>query len=534
MAIDALMFAVGREPEEFSIITPLSSKSIPAKQAPIVLVVLESDLASFRQHADLFTDRGEKHEAKGLPNLMLGYDGTTPFINGKYTTSGRLLQGIHTLLEKAAVAGEAKAYVVGVDEQVLRDIRGSKERLEPNPMPAEVQTRFPLALREWPVPEALAKRFKGDSVDYRFVRQLILRAGNSDTPVLVLGESGTGKGVIARAIHDLGRRTGDFVTVNCSAIPSELLESELFGYVAGAFTNATKDKIGLWEQADCGTLFLDEIGDLTLNHQAKVLHALQDGNIRRVGSLTEISVDARIVAATNRNLFSLVRTRQFREDLYYRLYKLVIRAPALRSHPENIAELATAQWKKLCGPQASLTPDVLKELSAMRWPGNVRELNSFLEALHSYYKGDELHVDHIQQLEHYFASAAEEYAGETEDPGYYRIECLRQLRRADEVVHACEQQLKPLADGQLLGEQERNLLEQRRAELQILLENRLLFRSQETYDAVSRIDNDLGHFFRLPDETATQVRFWNDTVQPHLHSAIGHIFDEVKQLMAEH
>lgn len=155
--------------------------------------------------------------------------------------------------------------------------------------------------------------------------------------MLILGDTGTGKELVARAIHDhSARRAKRFMLVNCGAIPYDLLESELFGHVKGAFTDATYDKPGLWELADKGTLFLDEIGDLHPNHQVKILRALEDKKIRPIGGTKEIEVDARIIAATNRDLFSMVQARQFREDLYYRLCPFPIYTPTLPDHPEDI------------------------------------------------------------------------------------------------------------------------------------------------------------------------------------------------------
>jgi len=170
----------------------------------------------------------------------------------------------------------------------------------------------------------------------------------------------------------------------------------------------------------------------------------------------------------------------------------------------------------------------------MRWPGNVRELHSFLEALNSFHRTEELRVDHLRELQRYYALPVEGYVTDAEDPCFHRIECLRHLRRTDEVVHACEQHLKPLADGQPLSGQERSLLAQIRAELRILLEHRLFFHSQETYDTVARLDSDLDHLLLLAGPDArTQTRFWSGTLAPHLHQAIGRLFGEVQQLMRE-
>jgi transcriptional regulator with GAF, ATPase, and Fis domain len=293
--------------------------------------------------------------------------------------------------------------------------------------------------------------------------------------------------------------------------------------------------MGLWEFAMGGTLFLDEVGDLTPRHQVKILRALQEKQIRRLGSIVDISVDARVIAATNHNLNAMVQTKQFRQDLYYRLCKLPIHTPALRGAPGNIALLAQAKWRKLRDDaQVELNPDVLKELCAMRWPGNVRELYSFLESLNLIYRSDELNIEQVRELQRYYAGPDAGYVTDAEDPGYHRIECLRHLRRTDEVVHACEQQLKPLTDAQPLGKTERNLLAQTRAELQILLGHRLYFHSQETYDAVAQLDSDIDDLLLLSEHDGrTQTRFWNGTLEPHLHQAIGRLFSEVQQLMGE-
>ena len=534
MAIDALLFVADLDPERLCIAIPLTPNSIPAKQTPMVVVVLDSDLVTFRQCRDLFTDRGEKHQAKGLPGLLLGYGSAVPFIDGKYTSTGRLLQGIRALLDKAKAAGESKAYIIGVEAGIFSRLDRRARSSDSRPLVVSDAARLPLGLEEWPVPQDLLKRFQGETLEYRFVRQMMLRAKDVELPVLILGETGTGKSVIARAIHDFGNRHGRFVEVNCSAIPSELLESELFGHVPGAFTDAKAAKTGLWELADGGTLFLDEVGDLTSAHQVKVLHALQEGRIRLVGGTTEIQVYARVIAATNRNLYAMMQANQFRQDLYYRLRQLVIYAPVLRGNPANISVLAQAQWKRLRGPAAQLNSDVLKELCAMRWPGNVRELNSFLGALNSFHKCDELRVEHVRELQTYFATVPDGYFVNVEDPSYHRIECLRHLRRTDEVMHACESQLKPLIGGQSLEMQTRNLLGQTRAELQFLLDSRLLFHSQQTYDAVALLGNDLDHLLALPEDAVrVQFRFFNDSMQPHMHQAIGRIFTEVQLLMGE-
>jgi two-component system response regulator HydG len=205
--------------------------------------------------------------------------------------------------------------------------------------------------------------------------------------VLLLGETGTGKGLVARALHaESHRAEGRFVVINCAAIPEALLESELFGHVRGAFTGASSDRAGLFEQADRGTLFLDEIGEMPLHLQAKLLHVLETGELRRLGSNREYRVDVRVVAATHRDLRARVENGTFREDLLYRLDVISIEVPPLREHIEDLPRLIAhfLALTRARNPKSALVriaPDALDVLTAYSWPGNVRELEHLLERL---------------------------------------------------------------------------------------------------------------------------------------------------------
>jgi two-component system nitrogen regulation response regulator NtrX len=204
--------------------------------------------------------------------------------------------------------------------------------------------------------------------------------------VLITGESGTGKELVARALHRLSpRRDGAFVKVNCAAIPAELIESELFGHERGAFTGAQARKKGLFEVADKGTLFLDEIGDMSLPAQAKVLRALESGEITRVGSEQAVAVDVRVVAATNRDLEAAVGRGEFREDLFYRLNVVPLRTPALRERREDVPALALSFLREFSRTnglgEKTFDPSVLDALSERAWPGNVRELRNVVERM---------------------------------------------------------------------------------------------------------------------------------------------------------
>jgi two-component system nitrogen regulation response regulator GlnG len=222
----------------------------------------------------------------------------------------------------------------------------------------------------------------GRSAAMQTVYRMITRVLRNDLTVLILGESGTGKELVAEAIHQLGgRRDGPFVAVNTAAIPAELIESELFGHEKGAFTGAVARHLGKFEQAAGGTLFLDEIGDMPMQAQTRLLRALQSGSIRRVGGREEVRFDARIVAATNKDLEPLIAAGQFREDLYYRLNVVPIILPALRERTDDIPALARHFLKSAAGeglPRRQLTADAADLLSRQSWRGNVRELKNFI------------------------------------------------------------------------------------------------------------------------------------------------------------
>ncbi|MFK5955604.1 MAG: sigma-54 dependent transcriptional regulator [Planctomycetota bacterium] len=232
--------------------------------------------------------------------------------------------------------------------------------------------------------DALPQQFGmiGDSPAMKRVFDLLGRIVRTDIPVLVLGESGTGKELIAKALHKYGaRRRKRLVSVNCAAIPAELLEAEIFGHTKGSFTGAHKDRIGYAEAAEGGTLFLDEIGEMQLDLQAKMLRFLQDGEIRPVGANKSKKVDARIVAATNRNLQVRVAKGEFREDLYYRLAVMPLELPALRERAEDIPHLVPfllAQQAAAGLPAAKISGAAVAKIQAYAWPGNIRQLQNEL------------------------------------------------------------------------------------------------------------------------------------------------------------
>ena len=226
----------------------------------------------------------------------------------------------------------------------------------------------------------------GESEPILRVKEMIGKVAPTDASVLILGPNGSGKELVARSLHQLsGRSMMPYVEVNCAAIPSELIDSELFGHKKGSFTSAIKDHKGKFEQADGGTIFLDEIGDMSLAAQAKVLRCLQEKKITPVGGDKDISVDVRVIAATNKDIQTEIREKRFREDLYHRLSVIVIRVPALDERKDDIPLLTDYFIEKICSdsgkPRKEFTPEAVKALVAKDWSGNIRELRNVVERL---------------------------------------------------------------------------------------------------------------------------------------------------------
>jgi formate hydrogenlyase transcriptional activator len=274
----------------------------------------------------------------------------------------------------------------------------------------------------------------GPSAALRRILQQVEVVAPTDANVLILGETGTGKELVARAIHRLSpRRNQPFVTLNCAAIPTGLLESELFGYEKGAFTGALGQKIGRFELANRGTLFLDEVGDIPLDLQPKLLRALQEKSFERLGGTRTIPIDVRLVAATNRNLTQMMGDKLFRSDLYYRLRVFPITTPPLRDHPEDIPVLAwhfTRKYEREMNRRIeNIPPDTMRALQRWPWPGNVRELENFIERSVILSHGPDLHAP-VAELR---SARGESASGGTLEQ-VERDHVLRALREAGGVV----------------------------------------------------------------------------------------------------
>ncbi len=357
---------------------------------PCACIVSEQNATDLLEFRTAVEDRHTKHKAKSLSQLLTGYS-KIPVIQGDYGNTGQLKRSIRTFLQNAIAQREKNLYFIGVSDDIFQELwseAGDKPAVSAD------------SDKPGKVPTDLVRHYLGNSPQVQKVRELImLSAGNSE-PVLILGETGTGKEIIAQSIHRYSRPGKPLQAINCGAIPAELLELTLVGYVKGAHHLALMDTKGVWEEAGEGTIFLDEVGDLALNHQVKILRALQEGKIRRIGSNSELPVNARVIAATNVNLGKAVRTGNFRADLLSRLDVIAVQAPPLREHPEDIPLIAQIRWEEITGGlRPPLGEAVLSELKAYTWPGNVRELENIIKKLHYLNPSDErITIRHLRDI----------------------------------------------------------------------------------------------------------------------------------------
>lgn len=374
----------------------------------ILRLIADSDWGRIGDHLSGWVDCGEKHPARGLAKY-LPLKGEVFLLRSRYSKAGRCFQSVLRTLEHPFEG----VLILVIPDETFRVLAGRAISVEADSMcPVSIRKgrgmmatgeAARLLLRQLgPVPadHPSRRRFVGRSVSSELVRVLIDRAGRCSAPVLILGESGTGKEVVARLLHDCSSRLREpFLAVNCAAIPRELLESELFGTCKGAFSSAV-EKIGLWERAGEGTLFLDEVGDLSPEHQAKILRVLEEKRIRPVGGLEDRPVCARIVAATQRSLLDKVERQQFRADLYFRLGGFRITLESLDENRGDIPVLARYFWRQITGdPEASIHAEFLEALEQRRWPGNGRQLKAFLQEIYHLFETNHpnrLHFDLLQ------------------------------------------------------------------------------------------------------------------------------------------
>ncbi|MDY6988902.1 MAG: sigma 54-interacting transcriptional regulator [Thermodesulfobacteriota bacterium] len=526
---------------------------------PTAYVVGATDLEAIRRFKDVVLDQGRQDEKVELARYLLGRSKEkTPIVHGKYKTAGTLKNGVKKLLERALEKSDQNLYVIGAEDAVFAKIwkeadhgeEGEQAQGKTGTAPAhdfnvtEVNSSLVHALTQkyGEPPKDLARKYVGQSEDAALVRLLIIVGARSDNPVLIIGDTGTGKEVVAREIHEHSKRKrSKFVPVNCSGIPSELLESELFGHMKGAYTHATSDKKGLWEVAHKGTLFLDEISDLQEQHQAKILRALESGKIRRVGATEETSVDARVIAATNRDLFSMVQAGQFREDLYYRLAGFFVRTPVLREQRADIGLIAQHCWKKITQDRnATLPQEIINDLKERDWSGNVRQLKMVLNNLHDLFGTK---APRITDLKHVFYLAGQRLSVKaspvsSDDITRHLAECLQHLKRVYESIHASNYIMRPVMEEPETDKQAVSSARQSMAfrfhELDVLCRKPLLFHRERTFSEVNALKGKISYVLNLSQKDFKQAqKYWRMEVAEAFKSVKSTVFKEIENVLAE-
>ncbi|HLA13272.1 MAG TPA: sigma 54-interacting transcriptional regulator [Pyrinomonadaceae bacterium] len=499
----------------------------------------------------LVYDRGVKPERKSLAQLLLKQK-RVPLLSCGYSSTGRLQQGVGAFLKQAAAARDRNLYLIAVPDAlfmelwseadgVSQDGKAKRSKSRSKNAPSAGVANYDLVLNLLPpvaIPREFEQTYVGQTLEAHLVRVLVMRAAASQDPVLILGDTGTGKEVTARAIHQYSKRSNDkFVPVNCGSIPRELLEAELFGIKGGVATNVA-DRRGLWEQTGRGTLFLDEIGELSSEHQVKVLRALEENAVRRVGEVDERKVHARIVAATNRQLFSMVLQGTFRADLYYRLRVLTIPTPSLRDIPEDLSLLAQFLWKRVTDDESCvLSEEVLDELRTYTWPGNVRELKSILKNIHALFGADKIKRQHVRAV---FELLGIQHTARTQQDAanqvlQHRMECLRHLRRVDEVVRASQVAIESLiaTATERKGDHQQPVLRNLLSELDLLLRRPLLFHDEVLFALTSRLRDSILHLQILLGKGGREARaFWSAGVFSEFQLVLKLVFQEVSELLA--
>jgi transcriptional regulator with AAA-type ATPase domain len=453
-------------------------------------------------------------------------------IVASYTQPSRLRAGVQSLVDRARREVRESIYIIGAPvalvDPLLRDVGYNEDG------------NWPAFLANIDVDDALEQQYLGCSEPFVEVRKRIVVASKVERNVLILGDTGTGKEVVARTIHERSDRSGNaFVSLNAAAISPYLFESEIFGCIKGAVPGVP-EKTGLWQEAHGGTLFFDEVGSMSLDHQGRVLRALQEGEFRRVGSSEIIKADARIMSATNRDLTTMIARGEFLKDLYYRLEQSIIVTPSLQGHPEDIRLIAQQLWlgdditKRTREPLPGVVLDLL---CAQTYEGNVRQLRNRLMRLHDFLSAEgltEITVDYFRQAvsRPAFASAPRTPANPM---SAYQFECLQALQSASTVIRRAKLALDPFVKRRRRDSRTRKrILSELVEPLQILEDlctKPYVFHSGDTLQAVSRLKQGVQQMTELlANEPAMAAEHWKTRLRSLYRHATDRVVEEVRSV----
>ncbi|MBA4416794.1 MAG: hypothetical protein C0392_02615 [Syntrophus sp. (in: bacteria)] len=572
--------------------TNVLKKNLEKEHRATVFIVRSKDFSYLLRFEDILEDRGVKQKTTELSKLVLGRN-KIPFVDSNYSSSWKLLSGVLTLLANAEGVARDKPgkqfFIIGTNEEVFDKIwKPNTETLHARrsvtastPPPLAEDDTIPTKTENLPekersphkssdgVPEStesflqrdsslstplispaettrigaeLGHVYIGQAAEVELVRRLIVKAGERDFSVLILGENGTGKQIVARQIHRSNqRRDAVFITCNCGAQPHELLESELFGHKKGALAGAAYERTGLWRQADKGTLFLDEVGELSPDLQTKVLQAIIGNKIKPVGETEGIPVDVRVIAASSKDLFTMVQTGRFREDLYYQLQDIVIHAPPLRDHIEDIPVMAQVFWKETAGQDAVALPaDIIGELQQYNWPGNASELKTILTNLYNLFqKAKPMTLTHLRATLQYGGQVTNWEPLEKPRPEvamlFSIMECIRHLKCVHEVITNARATIEPcvgrMEDNPEIVDAVYLNLQCRLDTIEMLCLSPLRFSSQPVYDSINLLKSRL-LFFRelLKINIPAAQRHWPDQIAGTFRNTISEIGATISKL----
>lgn len=566
------------EPVELPEEITASLQALRASRQPLALMISQADAAAVRAVEDLVVSGLSKYHAKGLADKIERWrTGRSPLFEAEYVIAGKARSSVKTLLVNAVKKQVNQLFIVAVPEGIFNDLYGlgaldAAQDARPQAIPAAGPLTQPddearsecdplTVIPPAPGEDALRKDFWGSSDQARLVRRLIVYAARAvrKDPVLIVGETGTGKEKVANLIHLVRYgedRSRPFVPLNCTELPESLVESELFGSVKGVYTDAT-DRSGIWESASGGTLFFDEIGEMPLSQQAKLLRALQENAVRRLGDSKVKKVDVRIISATHRDLYAMVQRGLFREDLYYRLRGFLVRTPALREHPQDLVYFIKRIWGEFAVAgiengreikRPDLTDEVVRVLAGYGWPGNVRQLKHFISAIDNHFPpgGSPPTAVRVKVLANTFGFSLDALepsvnpAGKARpgDIGLHRAQCLRHLKVVVEVLEATRRVFAQVAatrrGSQDLAEELKAGLRRASTELasQCLPEKRLYFHHQNTFLAVNSLNQKISAFAcGMEGDSLATLASWAQGISGEVDSIISTVFREVEAIL---
>lgn len=536
-------------------------KSVKADR-PVVYVIPESQMHYLPDWDDIIQTIENKDAKIELYRCFIKKQ-KIPMVPGSYTAFGKIETSIRTFLARlertSPQINPYNAFILGLNDEFLFRIFENHESVyleqfksdvltgvkPAEPAPAKKISRQ-MPIREKASPDTLANVVIGDSSQMNQVRTQILLAGRHSENILLLGETGTGKSLAARTIHShSNRKNYPFVTFNCGAVTGTLFESELFGHIKGAFTGAHSDRKGLWREAENGTLFFDEIGELPLEQQTKILVALDRRIVRPVGSDKTFKVNARLIFATNQDLYAMVQKGTFREDLYWRIRYITMEMPQLREQKEAIPVLAARLWTKISqDSDHPLSDEILATLAKISWPGNIRSLKAVLKSLYYYNiakqpkeMADLYEVLGFMQLGPAQKTTQQVTSQTSDEVDMHRVYCLRHLKKASEWIRACQKLFTPYLetgnDHQRIEKIDPNLVRNRHEQIRSLTEEPLMFYKEDSFMLMNTIQGKFTYFYDLIEKKIWDQAFdyLKKELQPNIDKARTLLFQSVESLL---